>query len=112
MMEFKTPLKAVSVSQIFEPDYVFLCDNLGNVFAIFPRGKYEYRFWEDVVSMLVPAIDLQLHCQTACSGDREKFRQKYFDSFLSRRELEFKKSYEALAELEERMNLLHDSGRH
>jgi len=82
MIRFETEFKAVSAVQVHEPDYVVLFDNKGDVLAVFPRGKYDYSLWANLVSTMIKKLDFDLYCFASSRSRKGKFRKEFKERFL------------------------------
>ncbi len=94
MIHFQTEFKAVSAVQIHDPDYAVLFDNKGNVFAVLPRGKYEYTFWEEIVTHVAKKLDFELYCfaEGKAAFPRKSKNSKAYAELFLRREKELEKA--------------------
>ena len=101
MIRFKTDFDAVSGIQIHDPSYAVIFDNKGNVLGIFPRGKYDFPFWYELMTDLIHKMDFELYQIALCGSMRgRKFRKQYREFFLSHRNDKLKKAFQVVENLD------------
>jgi hypothetical protein len=91
MIKFDTSFKNVSAIEINNPDCVVVFDNLRNIVAVFPRGKYPYDFWSDFIFYFVRDIDSHLMQKDIWA--KRSFRKLYRKFFCGLRNEELKKAF-------------------